>query len=80
MVADEIVTGAVPDDVSVSCSAGLEPTCTWPKFRLGALTVSAGVVFCTPVPVSDTFTGEPVSVDRLNCPLAAVVVVGRKLR
>jgi hypothetical protein len=77
-VLDEIVTGAVPDEVNVSCSAAFEPICTWPKFRLGALTVRAGEVSCTPVPVSDTLTGEPVSVERLNCPLLTPVAVGSK--
>src|ERR1700722_3750059 len=79
IVLDEIVTGAVPEEVNVSCCTAFEPICTSPKSRLGALTVKAGEVSCTPLPVNDTFTGEPVSVDRVNCPVATLVVVGLKI-
>ena len=73
-----MVTGAVPDEVSVSCSTAAEPICTSPKFKLESLSVRAGEVLLVPFPLSDTFTGDPVSVARLNCPFEAPAFDGSK--
>jgi uncharacterized lipoprotein YbaY len=50
-VAALIVTGAVPDEVSVTGSVALEFTVTLPNDSEFALTVSCGVVVVTTVPV-----------------------------
>lgn len=42
-VAEEIVTAAVPVEVSVTGSIALDPTVTLPKFRLAGLTESVAV-------------------------------------
>jgi uncharacterized lipoprotein YbaY len=73
-----IVTGAVPDEVSVTGSVALEFTATLPNDSELVLTVTCGVVAAVPVPPSWIFMVAPVveSLVRVNCPDAAPVAVG----
>jgi hypothetical protein len=44
-----IVSGAFPVEVTVTGREAVDPTVTWPKFKLTALTTSCGLVRATPV-------------------------------
>jgi uncharacterized lipoprotein YbaY len=76
--AELIVTGAVPDEVSVNGSVVLEFTATLPKDSEVVLTVSCGVVAATPVPPSWILLVAPVveSLAIVSCPDAAPTVLG----
>jgi len=55
-----IVTGAVPEELSVSGSVAVEFTATFPKDSELALTVNCAVVATVPLPLSATFVVPPV--------------------
>jgi hypothetical protein len=83
IVAELIVTGAVPAEISVSDCVVAVFTVTLPKFRLDELTVSCWLVCgpdeVVPVPVKATTAVLPL-VELLlivTCPLAVPAVVGR---
>ena len=59
-VAALIVTGAVPEEVSVSGSVAVEFTATFPKDSEPTLTVNCAVVATVPLPLSATFAVPPV--------------------
>jgi hypothetical protein len=73
-----IVTGAVPDEVSVTGRVALEFTVTLPNGSEFAPTVSCGVLATVPVPLSGIFVVAPVVelLVMVSCPDAAPVVVG----
>ena len=76
--AELIVTGAVPDEVSVNGRVVLEFNATLPKDSEVVLTVSCGVVAATPVPPSWILLVAPVveSLAIVSCPEAAPAVLG----
>jgi hypothetical protein len=80
IVAELIVTGDVPVDVSVNDWVVDEPTVTLPKLTLPALTVSCGLstAILVPLPLSNTvfvlFVAESLLI--VNCPDNDPVVVG----
>lgn len=79
IVAELIVSGAVPEEVSVSDCVDDAFTVTFPKLKLVALTVSCGLVATAPVPVN-VMTVELPDEELLlivNWPLALPVAVGR---
>jgi hypothetical protein len=71
---DEIVTGAVPEEVSVTCKLAWVFTWTSPKSRLATLMVNAGDNAAVPKPVSETLNGDPVSVWSVSFPEEAPAV------
>ena len=77
-VAELIVTGAVPVEVSVSGSVEAEFTVTLPNVKLAALSVNCGFVAALPVPLR--LTAAALLVDELlrivNCPDAGPLAVG----
>ena len=73
-----MVTGDVPDDVSVTDFVVEVFTVALPKLRLVVLTVNFGFA-ATPVPLKDTVAVLPL-VELLlmvSCPVAAPAAVGR---
>ena len=77
-VAALIVTGAVPDDVSVNGSVALEFMVTLPKDSEVVLAVNCGVVAAVPVPESWIFVVAPLIelLLTVSCPVAVPVAVG----
>ena len=73
-----MVTGAVPDEVSVTGWLTVVPTGSSPKLTLLALSVNCGVV---PVPVRLTMAVLPLDelLEMVIAPLAAPATVGSKL-
>ena len=74
-----IVTGAVPDEVSVTGSVAVEFTATLPKDSAVVLKSNCAVVVATvPVPLSWTTVVPPVDelLLTVNCPDAPPAVVG----
>ena len=77
--AELIMTGAVPDEVSVSERVAVEPTGTLPNDSEVALNSNCGVVVTTvPVPLNWTTVVAPLDELLLivNCPDAAPAAVG----
>ena len=60
IVAELIVTGAVPDDVNVSDCVVAVFTVTLPKLKLAALTANCGMGAAVLVPLNVTCAVEPV--------------------
>jgi hypothetical protein len=73
-----IVTGAVPDEVSVNGSVVVEFTLTFPKESKFVLTVSLELVVTVPVPLSWTCVVPPVAelLVKVSCPDADPVARG----
>jgi len=82
MVAELMVTGAVPEDVSVSGRVVAELIVTSPKLRLAALSVNCGLVAALPVPVRLTTAGLLLDelLSTVNRPDTGPVVVGSNCR
>ena len=74
-----MVTGEVPDEVSVTDRVVEVFTVTLPKLRLGALTVNCGLAATVPVPVrATTVVLPPIELLLIvSCPVAAPATVGR---
>jgi hypothetical protein len=80
MEAELTVTGAAPEEVSVTDCVDEELTVTLPKLKVEALSVNCGVAAAVPVPLKATVAVLPL-VELLlieSFPLAAPAAVGRK--
>ena len=81
-VAELMVTGAVPEEVSVSGRVVVELTVTFPKLRVAALRLSCGLVAALPVPLRLT-TALLLDAELLrtvNWPDAGPIVAGSNCR